>query len=68
MGRNWLLLTVSGFLIAGIVFSVIWWLYGRVVLHNKPLRLRLASRIPFWRLATNHKHHKSYELLERHNV
>ena len=32
MGRNWLFLTVSGFLLAGVAMSASWWLYRRYVL------------------------------------
>ena len=35
MGRNWLLLTVAGFAIAGAVGVVSWWVYGRVILWGK---------------------------------
>ena len=30
MGGHWILLTVTGFILAGIVFFVFWWLYRRV--------------------------------------
>ena len=42
MGRNWLLLTVAGFAIAGVVFLVSWWVYGRLILWGK----RRAARSP----------------------
>ena len=32
MGRHWMLLTASGFLLAGIVGLGLWWAYGRVLL------------------------------------
>lgn len=32
MGRNWMLLTASGFFIAAVVGLGIWWVYGRILL------------------------------------
>jgi inositol phosphorylceramide mannosyltransferase catalytic subunit len=32
MGRNWMLLTAVGFMLAGVVGMALWWLYGRILL------------------------------------
>ena len=32
MGKHWMLITATGFLIAGIVGLALWWVYGRVLL------------------------------------
>lgn len=48
MSRHWLLLTILGFVVAGIVFLVLWWAYGRLMLTGSPkgqsLRRKLAAR------------------------
>ncbi|KAJ9627134.1 CSG1/SUR1-like protein [Taxawa tesnikishii (nom. ined.)] len=67
MGRNWLLLTAAGFMVAAVVFSIVWWLYGRVILSNKPWKVQVAQRrLPFWRRFSGT--HKEYELVNRHEV
>ncbi|KAA6407186.1 MAG: mannosyl phosphorylinositol ceramide synthase SUR1 [Lasallia pustulata] len=67
MGRHWLMLTASGFLVAGVVGAGLWWVYGRVLLLGQ-MRGRPAPRggCALWRRASLLK--KDYELVERHEV
>lgn len=74
MGRNWMLLTAVGFLVAGIVGMGIWWIYGRMLLLGQKRRPARSTRsvnigwmkIPtaLWRTASQ----PDYELLDRHDV
>jgi len=70
MAQNWLLITICGFAIAGIVFFVIWSVFGRVVL--KPTgspKLLARRRMPFWRrLVTPSKKQEYYELVSEHDA
>lgn len=79
MGRHWLLLTVAGFAIAGIVFTIGWFLYRRLVTwgkrragsrpHSPIPRGRSGGRIPLWRGWTSRARSKgSYELVEQHDA
>ena len=43
MGRNWVLLVVIGFAIAGVVGVLGWWVYGRVILWGKRRAARAMS-------------------------
>lgn len=72
MGRHWMLLTVSGFLVAGVVGLCLWWVYNRFILLGERRRKGGATRgafpwpkrLPLWRMTGA----KAYELLERHEV
>jgi len=67
MGRNWMLLTASGFLATGIIGMGLWWIYGRVLLLGQRRGAKAGwMQIPaaFWRTSS----HKEYELLDRHSV
>lgn len=76
MGRNWMLLTAVGFILAGMVGMALWWLYGRLLLLGAHRRSGMTSfalgrnsdgpagaRLPFWRRWTASK--QQYELLEQ---
>ena len=74
MGRHWMLLTASGFLIAGVVGLGIWWIYGRVLLLGE--RRRKGGKSP-WATAAGWTQRivllrrgsgKGYELIARHEV
>lgn len=81
MGRHWMLLTVSGFLIAGVLGLGLWWICGRVLVLGDRRRKagtslgttswfgfggRWVGRIsPLWRRVSPGK---GYELVERHEV
>ncbi|KAK0512943.1 hypothetical protein JMJ35_004960 [Cladonia borealis] len=74
MGRHWMLLTASGFLIAGVVGLGIWWIYGRVLLLGE--RRRKGGKSP-WATAAGWTQRivllrrgsaKGYELVARHEV
>lgn len=74
MARNWLLLTVIGFVLGGSLIFALWWAYRRFFLHQ-PLRAEAAvpkwkassirSRFGFWRRKSAQK---EYELVSRHEV
>ena len=73
MGRHWVLLTVSGFLCAGVVGLCLWWIYSRFLIYGERRRKggnpgwgspSWTKRIPLFRTTSS----KAYELLERHEV
>lgn len=67
MGRHWLMLTATGFLVAGVVGAGLWWVYGRVLLLGQMKgRAGPRGRGGLWRRASYQK--KDYELVERHEV
>ena len=79
MGRNWLLLTIAGFAIAGVVFAVGWFLYRRLILWGKRKaskgspsigpRGRSNRRFPLWRKWSGQGRSKgTYELFEQHDA
>jgi inositol phosphorylceramide mannosyltransferase catalytic subunit len=76
MGRNWMLLTAFGFMVAGVVGMALWWLYGRIFLLGAHRRTRIAgssngrkssspasARLPLWRRWSASK--QQYELVEQ---
>ena len=73
MARNWVLVTLLGFVLGGSVLLFCWWSYRRFILmpqsaasdipHWKSASIR--SRLPFWRRASAQK---EYELVSRHEV
>jgi len=74
MGAHWMLLTATGFLVAGVVGLALWWAYGRLLLFGSAKTRRGggqskwagARRIPmFWRRTSANK---QYELIDRHEV
>ena len=79
MGRHWMLITATGFLVAGFLGLAMWWAYGRVLLLGERRRKGgqglglgkagktgwVVQRIPFLRQPSKER----YELLEnRHDV
>ena len=81
MGRHWRLLTATGFLLAGFVGLLMWWIYGRVLLLGERRRKGgsvtsaelllgragwMVQKIPYLKSRTAKDR---YELVEdRHNV
>lgn len=73
MARNWVLVTVIGFLLGGAVLCFCWWSYRRYILvsHSASADIpqwktaSIRSRLPFWRRASAQK---EYELVSRHEV
>lgn len=72
MGKHWVLLTASGFLVAGVVGLSLWWVYNRFILLGERRRkggsargaFPWPTRLPLWRRTSA----KAYELLQRHEV
>jgi inositol phosphorylceramide mannosyltransferase catalytic subunit len=64
MARHWLFLTVLGFMIAGVVFSTMWWLYGRLFMSQGPRGHQSFKRRFFGRKFDSAKD-AAYELLNR---
>lgn len=68
MGSHWIMITVAGFAIAGVVGAGLWWLYTRVLLLSQrkgpagARRMWLQARL--WGVQSQ----KEYELLQRHEV
>lgn len=59
-------LTALGFVVAAIVFAVMWWAYGRLLGGNPRIQ---RTRLPFWRRYSARKHDNklvSYELLQQY--
>ena len=76
MGKNWLLLTVTGFAIAGVVGLLSWFAYTRLLLTMARHRQKSGSpRVsayegpvqPFWR-RWNSPGKQTYELVESHDA
>jgi inositol phosphorylceramide mannosyltransferase catalytic subunit len=77
MGKNWLLLTIAGFALAGLVGFVAWWIYNRILGLGGPKqknglgRTKSPSRVavPLWRRVMGVRNSKgSYELVEQHDA
>jgi hypothetical protein len=49
MSRHWILLTACGFFAAAIVFSTLWWLYGRILLSPTAKAQSYRRRARIWR-------------------
>jgi hypothetical protein len=71
MARNWVFVTLFGFVLAGIFFSGMWCVYGRVVKHvDGPTRGKdhnpfwRRSKFSFWRRLSLKGH--DYELLREY--
>jgi mannosyltransferase OCH1-like enzyme len=70
MSRHWMLLTAAGFLVAGLVFTSLWWVYGRMLLSGSPKGQQFRRRLPFWRRFSAKKDDDAtsqYELLRRYD-
>merc|ERR1711939_575072 len=61
MGKHWLLLTVAGFAIAGVVGVLLWWVCNVWIVRGKRTSGG-RSRLPFWRRISGKER---YELLDR---
>ncbi|KAG4415469.1 hypothetical protein IFR04_011402 [Cadophora malorum] len=61
MGKHWLLLTVAGFAIAGVVGVLLWWVWNVWIVRGKRTSGG-RSRLPFWRRISGKER---YELLDR---
>ncbi|PVH71538.1 glycosyltransferase family 32 protein [Cadophora sp. DSE1049] len=60
MGKHWLLLTVAGFAIAGVVGALLWWVWNVWIVRGK--RTSGGRRISLWRRISGKER---YELLDR---
>jgi len=61
MAKHWFLVTLLGFAIAGVVFSVAWYVYHRFVL--SPSTRKAGTRLPFWRRFGSNR--EQYELVKQ---
>jgi len=61
MAKHWILVTVAGFAIAGVVFSLAWIIYHRFVV--SPTARKTGSRLPFWRRFSGNR--EQYELVKQ---
>lgn len=80
MGKNWVLLTVVGFALAGVVGLGIWWIYSRAIVspRKRPssaspriggFQFPPVPRIPLWRRRGGGKARKQdYELVAQHDA
>jgi len=83
VGKNWLLVTVLGFAIAGVVGLAIWWGYSRLIVMGaarrtpgssprvSPFRFGgVSSKVPLWRMWSGAigKSKQSYELVGQHDA
>lgn len=81
MGQNWLLLTILGFALAGVVGAAIWFLYSRLLKWNArrraaasspravPFRFPIVAKMPLWRRWGGAMGKKQvYELVEQHDA
>jgi inositol phosphorylceramide mannosyltransferase catalytic subunit len=73
MGRNWLLLTLAGFAIAGVMGLALWFAYNKLIVlaHRRQKSgsspVVTAYRVPFWR-RWNSGGKQAYELVESHDA
>jgi len=79
-GRNWAILTVTGFLIAGLVFLAGWFIYRRLITWGKRRTAKGSStplfgrgrphggRLPLWRKWNGRGGKAAYELVEQHDA
>ncbi|KAK5121998.1 hypothetical protein LTR85_004570 [Meristemomyces frigidus] len=71
LSRNWILVTILGFVIGFSALFVGWWAYRRYILATSSAEFprwksaSLRHRLPFWRRVSAHK---EYELANRHEV
>jgi membrane-associated PAP2 superfamily phosphatase len=71
MLKHWVMLTVVGFLTAGVVFAVSYYLYNRFFVSHRPWAMAVRKRFPmglFRRLSSGNvtsKRRQSYELVRR---
>jgi hypothetical protein len=49
MSRHWILITACGFFAAAVVFSTLWWLYGRILLSPTAKAQSYRRRARLWR-------------------
>ncbi|KAL2350292.1 nucleotide-diphospho-sugar transferase [Cryomyces antarcticus] len=61
MARHWIALTVTGFLTAGVVFFVLYWVYYRFLVAGGSKGGSIRLKFPFWRRTST----RDYELLDR---
>ncbi|KAK7888150.1 CSG1/SUR1-like protein [Exophiala xenobiotica] len=80
MGKNWMLLTALGFLLAGVLGVAIWWVYSRLILvgssrrrgpHGSPrvspFRFPgVGHRMPLWKVWSGKT--QSYEMVAQHDA
>lgn len=71
MLKHWVMLTVIGFLTAGVVFAISYYLYNRFFVSHRPWAMSVRNRFPmglFRRLSSGNvtsKRRQSYELVRR---
>ena len=78
MGRNWVLLTVVGFAVAGIVFLAGWFVYRRVIgwgkrrkgsVNGSPkLYAKRGGPMVLWRTWSSRGKSASYEMVAQHDA
>ncbi|KAH8683076.1 nucleotide-diphospho-sugar transferase [Tricladium varicosporioides] len=61
MGKHWLLLTVTGFMVAGVVGGCLWWMWSMWVMNAG--RTSHGKKVGLWRRISGGK--ERYELLDR---
>ena len=68
MARNWVLLTVVGFILGGGALFAGWWYYNRYFLSPSDVpkwkTQGIRSRLPFW----SRQNQQEYELVNRHET
>jgi mannosyltransferase OCH1-like enzyme len=62
MGKHWFFLTVSGFLIAGVVGGALWWLWSMWVMETGKTSRGRTKGFSFWRRLSSKDR---YELVDR---
>jgi membrane-associated PAP2 superfamily phosphatase len=71
MLKHWVMLTVVGFLTAGVVFTISYYLYNRFFVSHRPWAVSVRNRFPLGllrRLSSGNvtsKRRQSYELVRR---
>jgi hypothetical protein len=67
MSRHWIFLTAVGFLTAAVVFTALWWAYGRILRFSGPKSPVFRRKSAFLRRIFSHDSPANYELLRRYD-
>ena len=68
MSAHWIELTILGFLVAGVVFAVLWFAYRRVFFSSNNRNAGLLHKIPCLRRTQRRKDYVELSTVDPHEV